>query len=398
MTQTTQAHPIPTALYIHIPWCIKKCPYCDFNSHTTERNIPEDDYLQALLNDLDQDLHHPPIQQLESIFIGGGTPSLLSGAFYSKLLSAIEKRVRFKESIEITLEANPGTTEATQFKQYRAAGINRLSLGIQSFNNEHLERLGRIHSAEEASHAIHQASQADFHQINLDLMFGLPNQSVAEAITDLEQALRFETTHLSWYQLTLEPNTVFFRQQPVLPREEAMADMYEAGQALLASHRFQQYEISAYCKAQLHCQHNLNYWEFGDYLGIGAGAHGKISSLQPCGTKPLNITRYQKTRLPNDYLKHFRTPQSPATPTGSGKKVSEVPLRDHTFEFLLNALRLRAGFPLSLANARAQLTLHDLQSAIPEAFTQDLLQHRDQDIVPTELGWNHINTILEMLV
>ncbi len=289
--------PIPLALYIHIPWCIRKCPYCDFNSHAVKEAIPEESYLQALIRDLEADLDQIPLRPIQSIFIGGGTPSLFSPDALAALLEAIAARVALARSLEVTLEANPGTVEQTRFVGFRQAGINRLSLGIQSFQPEKLKVLGRIHDDQEAVQAVMAAKQAGFENFNLDLMFGLPNQSLEDALFDLNTALSLKPTHLSWYQLTIEPNTLFYHRKPPLPADDDIWEIQHHGQALLASHGFHQYEISAYSQFGFQSRHNLNYWEFGDYLGIGAGAHAKI-------TNPHNhtITRFWKTKHPKEYL------------------------------------------------------------------------------------------------
>ena len=267
----------PLALYIHIPWCVRKCPYCDFNSHAASPTLPEEEYVDALLADLDQDLHAVHGRELSSIFFGGGTPSLFSAQALGRLLKGVEQRIRFAPDIEITLEANPGTFEQEKFTAYRALGINRLSIGIQSFQEQKLKALGRIHNGDEAIRAAGMARQAGFDNFNLDLMHGLPDQSLDDALGDLRQAIAMKPTHLSWYQLTLEPNTVFWNQPPVLPEDDTLWDIQEAGQALLAEHGYAQYEVSAYAQPGRAARHNLNYWSFGDFIGIGAGAHGKLS-------------------------------------------------------------------------------------------------------------------------
>ncbi|MEE6035393.1 radical SAM family heme chaperone HemW, partial [Avibacterium paragallinarum] len=268
----------PLSLYIHIPWCVQKCPYCDFNSHAQKGNIPEQDYVQHLLADLRQDLerYQESIahRSLHSIFIGGGTPSLFSATAISQLLQGIEQQIPFEPEIEITLEANPGTAEASRFSGYVEAGVNRLSLGIQSFDDEKLQRLGRIHNSREAQSAVQMAKNSGFHRINLDLMHGLPEQTLPQALEDLRQAIALEPSHLSWYQLTIEPNTMFSYRPPTLPDDDALWDIFEQGHQLLTTAGYQQYETSAYAKAGDQCQHNLNYWRFGDYLAIGCGAHG----------------------------------------------------------------------------------------------------------------------------
>jgi oxygen-independent coproporphyrinogen-3 oxidase len=291
--------PIPLSLYIHVPWCIHKCPYCDFNSHEIKNatnTIPEATYIAALLHDLEQELPSIWGRRLYTIFIGGGTPSLLSGQGMKQLITGLRERLPMRPNMEITLEANPGTFEQHRFNAYYAAGINRLSIGIQSFNSKHLRILERIHDENEALQASHIANKAGFANINLDLMFGLPEQSIEEALDDLQQAIDCNPSHLSWYQLTIEPNTFFHHQRPdKLPNNDQLANIQEAGIALLKQHGYHQYEVSAFAKVGKECLHNRNYWEFGDYIGIGAGAHGKISSNG-------QITRYHKHKHPNDYL------------------------------------------------------------------------------------------------
>jgi oxygen-independent coproporphyrinogen-3 oxidase len=289
----------PLSLYIHTPWCVRKCPYCDFNSH--ERGeLPEAAYLQALLADLDQDLPLIGDRPVETVFIGGGTPSLLSGGFYRQLFQGIRQRLPLSDEAEITLEANPGTVEAGRFAGFREAGINRLSIGVQSFNNIHLQALGRIHDAGAAIQAARQAREAGFTTFNLDIMHALPGQSRAQALEDLQQAMELQPTHLSWYELTIEPNTVFYRSPPDQPSPDNMADTEEAGFALLASQGFHRYEVSAFAQDGHACRHNLNYWQFGDYLGIGAGAHGKITNASrgtiPATRKPASRRTIWPTR------------------------------------------------------------------------------------------------------
>lgn len=267
----------PLSLYIHIPWCVRKCPYCDFNSHQAGPSLPEDDYIDALLADLEQEMPAVQGRPISTIFFGGGTPSLFSAAALGRLLRGVEQRIPFATDIEITLEANPGTFEQEKFKAYRQTGINRLSIGVQSFQPAKLEKLGRIHNGDEAVRAAGMARAAGFDNFNLDLMHGLPDQSLDDALSDLRQAIELAPTHLSWYQLTLEPNTVFWSQPPELPEDDILWDIQEAGQTLMAKHGYRQYEVSAYAQAGRAARHNLNYWRFGDFIGIGAGAHGKLS-------------------------------------------------------------------------------------------------------------------------
>ena len=370
----------PLALYIHIPWCVRKCPYCDFNSHTASPVLPEEEYVDALLADLDQDLHAVYGRELSSIFFGGGTPSLFSAAALGRLLKGVEQRIRFAADIEITLEANPGTFEQDKFIAYRALGINRLSIGIQSFQEAKLKALGRIHNGAEAIRAADMARLAGFDNFNLDLMHGLPDQSLDDALGDLRQAIAMQPTHLSWYQLTLEPNTVFWNQPPVLPEDDTLWDIQEAGQALLAEHGYAQYEVSAYAQPGLAARHNLNYWSFGDFIGIGAGAHGKLS--HPDG----RIVRTWKTRLPKDYL-------NPAKNFQAGEKYlgdDELP-----FEFLMNALRLTEGVAAELYPQRTGLTLQSLAQGRREAEQSGLLQVEPSRLAATERGQLFLNDLLQ---
>ncbi len=370
----------PLALYIHIPWCVRKCPYCDFNSHAASPVLPEEEYVDALLADLDQGLHAVYGRELSSIFFGGGTPSLFSAQALGRLLKGVEARIPFAGDIEITLEANPGTFEQEKFIAYRQLGINRLSIGIQSFQEEKLKALGRIHTGGEAVRAADMARQAGFDNFNLDLMHGLPDQSLEDALGDLRQAIALKPTHLSWYQLTLEPNTVFWNQPPVLPEDDTLWDIQEAGQALLAEHGYAQYEVSAYAQTGRAARHNLNYWSFGDFIGIGAGAHGKLS--HPDG----RIVRTWKTRLPKDYL-------NPAKAFQAGEKAlanEELP-----FEFLMNALRLTEGVDAVLFAQRTGLSLDNLNEARAEAEQSGLLQVEPSRLAATARGQLFLNDLLQ---
>ena len=373
----------PLAAYVHIPWCVRKCPYCDFNSHTHQGGLPEDAYIDALIADLDADLAHAHDRELASIFFGGGTPSLFSAASLGRLLEAMQQRLRFASDIEITLEANPGTFEQAKFKDYRAAGINRLSIGIQSFNPDHLKALGRIHDGREALAAVDMARRAGFDNLNLDLMHGLPNQTLEQARADIEQAIALGPEHLSWYQLTLEPNTVFYSRPPKLPEDEVLWDIQEAGQARLAEAGYAQYEISAYARDGRCARHNLNYWQYGDFLGIGAGAHGKLT--HPDG----RIERYWKTRQPTDYL-------NPDKPFCAGRKTlsaSELP-----FDFLMNALRLVDGVPSAWYTERTGQAIADMAPVLDSAVERGLLEPWQQQLRPTEQGRLFLNDLLEMFL
>ncbi|MET0946868.1 MAG: radical SAM family heme chaperone HemW [Pseudomonas sp.] len=370
----------PLSLYIHIPWCVRKCPYCDFNSHTASPVLPEAEYIDALLADLDLDLPHVHGRELSSIFFGGGTPSLFSADALGRLLKGVEQRIRFASDIEITLEANPGTFEQVKFSAYRGLGINRLSIGIQSFQEAKLKALGRIHNGDEAIRAADMARQAGFDNFNMDLMHGLPDQSQSDALGDLQQAIDLGPTHLSWYQLTLEPNTVFWNQPPVLPEDDILWDIQEAGQLLLAQNGYAQYEVSAYAQPGRPARHNLNYWSFGDFIGIGAGAHGKLS--HPDG----RIVRTWKTRLPKDYL-------NPAKPFKAGEKLLSA--EELPFEFLMNALRLTNGVDAALFGQRTGLSLDSLASARQQAEQRGLLLPDPTRLVATPQGQLFLNDLLQ---
>ncbi|OEO23304.1 YggW family oxidoreductase [Pseudomonas sp. J237] len=373
----------PLAMYIHIPWCVKKCPYCDFNSHAAAPTLPEEEYVDALLADLDADLAHVHGRPLSSIFFGGGTPSLFSAKALGRLLEGVERRIRFAPDIEITLEANPGTFEQAKFSAYRQLGINRLSIGVQSFQSAKLAALGRIHDGEEAIRAADMARAAGFDNFNLDLMHGLPDQSIDDALSDLRIAIAQKPTHLSWYQLTLEPNTVFWNQPPTLPEDDTLWDIQEAGQTLLAEHGYAQYEVSAYAQPDKAARHNLNYWTFGDFIGIGAGAHAKTSS--PDGI----ISRSWKTRLPKDYL-------NPSKQFTAGHRVLEPD--ELPFEFLMNVLRLTEGAASEMFTRRTGLPLSLLASARQEAEKRGLLKAEPNRLVATREGQLFLNDLLQQFL
>ncbi|MDD1506400.1 radical SAM family heme chaperone HemW [Pseudomonas sp. CNPSo 3701] len=370
----------PLTLYVHIPWCVRKCPYCDFNSHAAGPNLPEEAYVDALLADLDADLAQAHGRPLTSIFFGGGTPSLFSAKALGRLLEGVERRIPFAGDIEITLEANPGTFEQEKFAAYRRLGINRLSVGVQSFQAEKLKALGRIHDGDEAVRAADMARAAGFDNFNLDLMHGLPDQSLDDALGDLRIAIAQAPTHLSWYQLTVEPNTVFWNQPPVLPEDDTLWDIQEAGQALLAEHGYAQYEVSAYAQPERMARHNLNYWTFGDFLGIGAGAHGKLST--PDG----RISRTWKTRLPKDYL-------DPAKRYSAGERL--LTAEELPFEFLMNVLRLSDGCSAELFGQRTGLPLEQLAEAREQAQRRGLLQADPARLVATREGQLFLNDLLQ---
>jgi oxygen-independent coproporphyrinogen-3 oxidase len=366
----------PLALYAHLPWCVRKCPYCDFNSHERGDALPEREYVDALVADLEAMLPALWGRRLRSIFIGGGTPSLFSPEAIDRLLAAIRARLAVEPDAEVTLEANPGTAEAGRFRGYREAGVNRLSLGIQSFSDAKLVALGRIHSAQEARRAI-ELAQASFENINLDLMYGLPGQTLEEARADLREGLRFGTPHLSAYQLTLEPNTVFYRKPPPLPQHDACADMQLAVEEMAAAAGFEHYETSAFARPGMRCRHNLNYWEFGDYLGIGAGAHGKISFAD-------RVTRHERAKQPREYMASAGTAQ---------EKV--IAPRELPFEFMLNALRLVEGVPAEMFEARTGLRATAILRKTQAARERGLLEEDARRIRPTRRGRLFLNDLLQ---
>ncbi|GGB02933.1 radical SAM family heme chaperone HemW [Agarivorans gilvus] len=371
------------SLYVHIPWCVQKCPYCDFNSHGLKQALPEQPYIKALLDDLDDDLARFPHlrqQPLLSIFIGGGTPSLLSAEAIANLLTGVAERLRFSLDIEITMEANPGTAEAERFAGYYQAGVNRLSIGVQSFQSQHLSKLGRIHSGDEAIRAFEFAQQAGFKRINLDLMHGLPQQSLAQAMADLEQAFALGPSHLSWYQLTIEANTAFASRPPKLPNEDLLWDIYQQGQLQLQQAGYQQYEVSAYCRDGDRAVHNLNYWRFGDYLGIGCGAHGKITDLNS-----QQLYRTEKVKHPKGYLE----PERPFL-----FKQWTVEQQDLAFEFFLNRLRLFEDIPKADFCELSGLPLSTIEQPIKQAKRQGLLEESEQHWQVTKKGRLFLNDLL----
>jgi len=372
----------PLSLYIHVPWCVRKCPYCDFNSHAVRDDIPEQQYIEALLQDLRSEQHLAQGRDIQSIFIGGGTPSLFAADSYKQLLQEINTIIPMSRSAEITLEANPGTFEQEKFKGYREAGINRLSIGIQSFSNSQLQALGRIHSSDEAVKAASLAREI-FDNINLDLMHGLPGQDLEGALSDLEQAIALLPDHLSWYQLTIEPNTEFNAKPPTLPVDETLWNIQEQGQSLLAKNGFEQYEISAYARDNKRSKHNLNYWTFGDYLGIGAGAHGKITLP---GTS--SIIRRWKQKQPKGYL------------CCDTRLSGEEPIaRDElAFEFMLNALRLSSGVTADLFVARTGLEPIQIFYKLEIARQQGLLVNDPHLIRPTQQGQLFLNDLLSLFL
>ena len=374
----------PLSLYVHVPWCVQKCPYCDFNSHGQKGDIPEAEYVQHLIDDLKADLHLVQGRKIHSIFIGGGTPSLLTGAAYTRLLNEVDSLIGLADNCEITLEANPGTVETGRFKDYVKAGINRISIGVQSMQNDKLKALGRIHGADEASYAAQQASEAGLNSFNLDLMHGLPGQSLDDALSDLKQIIALNPPHISWYQLTIEPNTQFASKPPTLPQDETLWDIQEQGQALLAQAGYQQYEISGYAKPGYQCQHNLNYWRFGDYLGIGCGAHGKVTDA-----KTGVITRTEKVKHPRGYMDIIKPYLY---------KSWQVEQEDLAFEFFMNRFRLVEPCPIDDYSALTNQPLQSQQTALAKAINAGLLIQESGHWQVSLKGHRFLNDLLELFV
>ena len=373
----------PLSLYVHMPWCVRKCPYCDFNSHEAGANLDESAYLQALMRDLESSLPEIWGRRIESVFIGGGTPSLISPETMARLISNIRALLSITPLTEITMEANPGTIDVEDFSGFVDAGINRLSIGIQSFNDEKLRALGRIHNRMEALKAFDTARRAGFKNINLDLMFGLPNQTEQEAIDDLRTAIDLQPEHISLYQLTIEPNTLFHHQPPELPSDDATWSMQQVLQSMLADAGYQKYEVSAYARPGKQCRHNLNYWQFGDYLGIGAGAHGKIST-------PDRIVRTSKRRNPRDYMD-----TAGQSICESGR---ELTASDRSLEFMMNMLRLTDGFPLAMFQERTGLPINQIVPALGEAEKKGLIERDAIHLRPTETGQRYLNDLLQIFM
>ena len=369
----------PLALYIHYPWCVKKCPYCDFNSH--EGSI-HNGYIKALLKDLDDDLKFIQNRKIHSIFIGGGTPSLMSIEDAYELFDGLNERLSISKNIEITLEANPGTFEVEKFSEFRKVGINRLSVGVQSFKENQLKFLGRIHSGGDALRAISEAKKVGFDNLNIDLMYGLKDQTIDMCLEDVMQAIELKPSHISFYQLTLEPNTLFAKYPPKLPIDEKIWDMGEQGAALLNQNGFRQYEVSAYSERP--SEHNINYWKFGDYIGIGAGAHGKITDVES-----QQIFRTLKPKSPKDYLSKMQA----GVDISTKKEVDNV-----AFEFMLNSLRLKDGFSSSLFESRTGLLIESFGFELGRAENLGLLENKNNWIKPTSKGFNFLNELQEIFL
>ncbi|MFI4968587.1 MAG: radical SAM family heme chaperone HemW [Lysobacterales bacterium] len=382
--------PPPLSLYIHIPWCVKKCPYCDFNSHAQNGALPVDAYVDALLADLDRDLREfgtaVANRPLHSVFFGGGTPSLFAPDAIARILDGIAARITLPRGIEITLETNPGTVEHGRFDGYLSAGVSRLSFGVQSFDDDKLRRLGRIHSAVDAERAIREAQDAGYTNFNLDLMYALPEQTLDGALADIERALALQPAHISHYQLTLEPNTLFAAQPPPLPDEDRAWDMQEACQQRLADAGYAQYEVSAYARDGLRSMHNLNYWTFGDYLGIGAGAHGKLSDAAEG-----HVVRTAKVKLPRSYLERAQRGDAFGT-------AAEIARADLPFEFMMNALRLNEGVAASLLPARTGIVVDALADLLRTARARDWLQPDTDRLAPTERGRRYLNDVVGLFL
>ena len=377
----------PLSLYVHLPWCVRKCPYCDFNSHEGRGALPFEAYVDALLADLDHDLPLAWGRTVHSVFFGGGTPSLFPPAAIDRFLQQASARLRFAPDVEVTLETNPGTVEHGPFAGYRAAGVNRLSFGVQSFDDGCLQRLGRIHSSGDAERAVKAGQDAGFDNLNLDLMYALPGQSLAMALADVDRAIALQPTHLSHYQLTLEPNTVFAVRTPAgLPDEDGAWDMQEACQARLAAAGFGQYEVSAYARAGRQCRHNLNYWQFGDYLGIGAGAHGKLT----LGASQ-EVLRRWKLRHPTEYQAKAGTPAA----IGGDEVLTASRL---PFDFMLNALRLNAGVPMAMFEARTGLPRAAIADHLATAHARGWLEPDPDWLRPTELGRRFANDVIGLFL
>ncbi|HYD33229.1 MAG TPA: radical SAM family heme chaperone HemW [Methylophilaceae bacterium] len=375
--------PPPLSLYIHIPWCVRKCPYCDFNSHEARNEIPEKAYVAALLHDLEQSVPRIWGRTVRSIFFGGGTPSLFSPESIDAILSGVRALTPLEYGAEVTLEANPGTADAGHFTGYREAGVNRLSLGIQSFDNRYLQALGRIHDANQARQAA-ELALATFDAVNLDVMYALPEQSLEDALADAQQAVMLAPSHLSFYHLTLEPNTPFHRTPPSLPEDDESAAMQEQIEELLAQHGYENYETSAFARKGFRCRHNLNYWQFGDYLGIGAGAHSKLSFTD-------RITRESRHKHPKRYLEQ----------AANGQAVERewiIEQDELGFEFMMNALRLTGGFDAEIFELRTGISIHDLDGPIDKALQAGLIEFSGQVIKPTVRGQRFLNELLQIFL
>ena len=374
----------PLSLYVHFPWCESKCPYCDFNSHALREALPEEDYCHVLLHDLEAIAHYAQGRQLASVFFGGGTPSLFSANVITQVLEHADKKIGLQENLEITLEANPGSADVARFSDYHSAGVTRLSLGVQSFSDTQLLALGRIHDGLQAQHAVDMATGAGFAQVNIDLMHGLPEQNIDLAGQDIDTAIALEPNHLSLYQLTLEPNTQFAARPPALPDETTCWQIRSLFEETAISAGYEQYEVSAFARPGSHCSHNLNYWSFGDYLGIGAGAHGKV-------TGPNGIGRYAHEKHPSRYRAMVKAGQS-------GKNLKLAIPEEIAFEFVLNALRLKKGFRLIDFSQRTGLSTEYLLGTVKNAAKQGLLNFSNNQVRTTDLGYRFLDDVIALFL
>lgn len=375
----------PLSLYVHMPWCVRKCPYCDFNSHAAPDRIPQEEYIAALLQDLDEDLPLVRDRELISIFFGGGTPSLFSPQSIDTFIAGVRARIACDDALEVTLETNPGTLERGRFAGYKAAGVNRVSLGAQTFSAEKLQRLGRIHDADDIHRAVAELADAGIDNFNLDLMYALPDQSLEEALADVRTAISLGPTHISHYQLTLEPGTVFYHRPPPLPEDDASWEMQMACQAMLASHGFMQYEVSAYARAAKFCRHNLNYWSYGDYIGIGAGAHGKLTDITRS-----QVIRTVRHKQPREFLRHR-----------GRERLSEhrvVAADELPLEFMLNALRLNEGFEAETFETRTGLPLDVIRGKLEDARSREWMGVAGERWRVTETGRNFLNDVQSLFL
>jgi oxygen-independent coproporphyrinogen-3 oxidase len=374
----------PLSLYIHLPWCVRKCPYCDFNSYSASGAIPESEYVEALLRDLDNDSAQLGKRRIETVFMGGGTPSLFSPEALNRVLTKVRTDLKLSSGVEITLEANPGAIDQGKFKEFHAIGINRLSIGVQSFNNESLRELGRIHDGTDGLRAVELARKAGFDNLNIDLMYGLPGQTKEMCVADLSTAVRLAPSHISYYQLTLEPRTLFYSRPPALPHERVLCDMEDVGRQIFLNHGYTQYEVSAYAQAGMRSRHNLNYWEFGDYLGIGAGAHGKLTQIATH-----LIHRSSKSRQPKQYM---------ASASHEAQQSRVLTPEDAVFEFMLNAFRLQEGFCLSLFRERTGMSVDAISSRLESAVEQGLLSIDGSHLSATVLGRRFLNDLIMLFM
>ena len=368
------------SLYVHIPWCVRKCPYCDFNSHVAPEEIPEKAYTDRLIEDLQQDLLWVQGRKISSVFFGGGTPSLFSGESIRRVIQAAEKSVGFKDDVEITLEANPGALEQSRFQSYFQSGVNRLSIGVQTFNENHLKNLGRIHNSLEAKHAIESAQNSGISRINVDLMHGLKYQTVEDSLKDLAWLIAANVEHISWYQLTVEPNTIFYSDPPILPVDDLLFSIQQNGLDALSKSGYDQYEVSAFTKPAGESRHNINYWKFGDYIGIGAGAHGKITCLET-----QNIIRTHRPRQPKKYMKDKKDLRS---------QTNFVPIRERPLEFMMNALRLKKGIPADYYAQRTGLDFNGILPIVAKLKQDGLWADDDHKIGTSALGYRFLNEVI----